>query len=141
MRDGVTWRDHFEAIRRKGKKVSVLKIETFDEYTEKLWGIYREIGTGRTSGGMSANPITWSDIESWLKLTRMRLSPAEVRLVRELDTIWMEEIHMTDEEVRQSFREISGERDPDAGSTKAERLARQKNPPKKSKRRTMPDGE
>jgi hypothetical protein len=139
MREGITWRAHYERVQEeRGRPMRVLRLELFDEYTESLWGIFCDLSAGRTAGGMSVNPITWGDIEAWQRLCGLSLSPAEVRCVRELDTIHLEELNMSDEEVRRSFNELSEDRgDKDSRPiSKAERLRRQKAPPKRSRKRS-----
>ena len=38
---------------------------------------------------MSANPLTFSEIEAWARLTGTRPSPHEIRLIKALDSAWL----------------------------------------------------
>lgn len=38
----------------------------------------------------SAEPIAWSEIESWLRLTGRELEPCEIRLLVELDNTYVQ---------------------------------------------------
>ena len=43
----------------------------------------------RTGGGMGPNPIGWSDIDAFVRLTATPLAPWEVECIEHLDQTWM----------------------------------------------------
>jgi hypothetical protein len=48
-----------------------------------------ELSSPRQMGFASANPISFGEIHSWAVLTRRRVSPPEVELLRKLDAIFL----------------------------------------------------
>lgn len=50
---------------------------------------FGELSTGRTSNGFGPNPLTWSDITAWASLTGTDLRPWEVRLLKQLDIVFL----------------------------------------------------
>lgn len=54
-----------------------------------LWGCWNELHEGRSSGGMSLNPISWADIEAYSRVLDERLEPWEARAIRAVDNAYM----------------------------------------------------
>lgn len=55
---------------------------------ERLWGVWRELSATRSSG-MVPNPISYSEIEAFCRLTGEQLEPWEARAVRAVDDAYM----------------------------------------------------
>jgi hypothetical protein len=53
-----------------------------------LWGWFWELDGGRQSG-MSQNPLLWSEIESWGRQMRTRLTPWELSIIRAMDRAYL----------------------------------------------------
>lgn len=49
-----------------------------------VWQWFGELSRGRTCG-MATNPITWSDLDAWARLTGVRPTPLELELIYALD--------------------------------------------------------
>ncbi|WP_430643900.1 phage tail assembly chaperone [Bradyrhizobium cosmicum] len=49
----------------------------------------------RRSAGFSLEPISFSEIESFTRLSGLRLSPFEVRLIEDLDNLFRA-VHLTE---------------------------------------------
>lgn len=54
-----------------------------------LWGWWVELARGRRSGGFGPEPLGWSDIEAWSRLTGSLPRPHEVRVLLDLDREWL----------------------------------------------------
>lgn len=65
--------------------------------------MFRRLGRRRTSNGFGANPITWMDIDAFVRHSQFGLRPWEVELIEDLDDI----------ERREQQRAMSGEADDD----------------------------
>lgn len=56
---------------------------------ELIWQYYIELSNARTSNGYSANPLSYSEIESWNKLTNSHVTPQEVKVIKRLDIVYL----------------------------------------------------
>lgn len=52
---------------------------------EHVWGWFWELDKGR-SIGFDMNRLSWSDIESWSRITGVRLKPWELNAIHEMDS-------------------------------------------------------
>lgn len=53
-----------------------------------IWEIFLDIHRGRTYG-MSANPLTWTDIHNWCILFGVDLTPWQVDTIKMIDMVWI----------------------------------------------------
>lgn len=54
---------------------------------EYLWRTFRRLARRRTSNGFSSNPITWPDIDAFVRRSKFALTPWEVEIIEDLDDI------------------------------------------------------
>jgi hypothetical protein len=54
-----------------------------------LWRIYLRIRRRKGSGGFGAQPLEWSDLGAFLRLTAMSLAPWEIELLEDLDDLFL----------------------------------------------------
>lgn len=54
-----------------------------------LWEWWTELAHGRRSGGFGPEPIGWSDIDAWSRLTGSRPRPHEIGVLMRLDREWL----------------------------------------------------
>lgn len=66
---------------------------------EYLIGLLHEAGL-MSSSGMSAVPLSWQEIESWLRMTGNELELWERLLIRELSEIYVGELHQATDKNR-----------------------------------------
>lgn len=52
-----------------------------------LWKVYRRLSSRCGSNGFSQNPITWPDIDAFVRNARFPLAPWEIEVIEELDNI------------------------------------------------------
>lgn len=53
-----------------------------------LWNVWEECHLARSSG-MATNPISWSDLEAYVRLSGEALEPWEARAVRAIDDAYL----------------------------------------------------
>ncbi len=53
-----------------------------------LWRVFIRLHSRRGSNGFGANPITFADIEAFIRLSGTRLVPWEVEVIEELDNLY-----------------------------------------------------
>jgi hypothetical protein len=53
-----------------------------------IWTWFCELSSSRSSG-MSANPLSFLEIEAWCRLVGVRPNPTEIRLIKALDASWL----------------------------------------------------
>lgn len=53
-----------------------------------LWGWFQELSATRGSNGFGPNPITYTEIGAWSRLTGRLIRPTEVRLIMTLDGLF-----------------------------------------------------
>lgn len=68
------------AWKSSGKKPPQLDINPAPDGLEYLIGLYWECKR-------SAEPIAWSEMESWLRMTGKTLEPAEIQTLMQLDNV------------------------------------------------------
>lgn len=52
-----------------------------------LWRIHGRLASRAGSNGFSANPITYPDMEAFMRLSGIRLTPFDVEMIEDLDTV------------------------------------------------------
>jgi hypothetical protein len=53
-----------------------------------LWGWFQELSATRGSNGWGPNPITYTEVATWARLTGTIIRPMEVRLIMTLDGLF-----------------------------------------------------
>jgi len=53
-----------------------------------LWITFQRLANRRASNGFGLNPISWADIDAFLRLTRLRLTPWEIEQIEMLDNLY-----------------------------------------------------
>jgi hypothetical protein len=61
------------------------------EGAEHLWDTFMRISTRRGSTGFGAAPLSWSDLDAFVRMTRCPLSPWEIEVIERLDDLFMAE--------------------------------------------------
>lgn len=55
-----------------------------------LWRQFTSLHRARTSNGWGPNPITWSELDAYCRLTGVQLDPWEVEAIRALDEAFLD---------------------------------------------------
>jgi len=61
----------------------------FPEELEYIWSAFLLLNQSRGQGFNGPLPISYQEIESWLKLTNNRLSSWEVAIIKKLDGVYL----------------------------------------------------
>ena len=88
--DGCTLREHLESLARQRARAGLPPPEGLADFVcppaaEYVWQWYCEISRRRGGNGFSANPISYTDVESWARLTRTTPSGLDVEWIMDLD--------------------------------------------------------
>lgn len=84
-----TVREHLTAIwEQTGIKPSELDNKEPNQYILSLLNDFYTLSSSRQCG-MSLNPIQFSEIESWLRLSNRTLEMWEIEVIKKLDVIWL----------------------------------------------------
>lgn len=76
--------------KRSAEREAELACPPFPDALSHVWSAFCRL-SGRRTVGMAANPITWSDIDAFVRLSGVRLAPWEIRLIEELDDLYRAE--------------------------------------------------
>lgn len=81
--------DHIAAIRRqRGQEAA--KPPALPLAFAHLWNAFIELHQARGSSGFGPNPISYAEIAAYRAVTGADLSPWEVKVIRALDTVYIE---------------------------------------------------
>lgn len=90
QKDGATLRQQLEKIKQQtGETPSQLIPIDMPRMIEYLWMYFLELNNTRSSG-MGINAITYSEISAWCFLNDIELSPFEVKVIKMLDSVFVE---------------------------------------------------
>lgn len=87
---GATIREHLTSIwNQTGVKPEALEPLPFPELLTDVWGYFLELHNARTSNGFGINPISFTEIDAWARLTNKPVSPGDINIIRQLDNIFL----------------------------------------------------
>lgn len=91
--DGIRYRDHYAAAAKQGNPFAVAKLHgpPFPIRHAWLWSVFAELSQARTSNGFGLNPISYTDIDAYRRVTSQRLKPWHVRVIRAIDDAFLQE--------------------------------------------------
>jgi len=96
-KDGVTHFDRVKALlkrtrnpEKRAKLEAEIKLPSFPQPLAYLWTAYHRIRRRKGVGFAGPEPIGWSDIEAFNRMTRMRLAPWEVEVIETLDNLYLD---------------------------------------------------
>jgi hypothetical protein len=81
--------DHYAAVARATGK-PVQQAPTLAPEMRPLWWTFIALHRARSGGGMGENPIQFTEIEAWCRLSRVALEPWEVDVIGLLDDAYLE---------------------------------------------------
>lgn len=53
-----------------------------------LWRIFHRLSARRGSNGFGINPISWTDVDAFVRHSRVTLAPWEVEIIEMLDDLF-----------------------------------------------------
>lgn len=57
-----------------------------------LWRTFQSLHRARGSNGWGPNPISWSDMDAYCRLSGVALDPWEVEAIRAIDDVYFEAV-------------------------------------------------
>lgn len=86
------------------KKRPELVVPPVPDGLEAVWEVFADLSATRTSNGMGGvSTISFSEIDAYQRLNALSLAPWEVRVLRGLDRIYIEEISRSEDEIGKCF--------------------------------------
>lgn len=85
---GAPLSDHYAALARKGRKKKP-KGPTLPAGVVHLWNAFAQLSAARTGNGFGPNPIPYSEIDAYSRLTGQAFLPWEVDAIRALDDAYV----------------------------------------------------
>ncbi len=92
--DGLTEREHLQEVERQtGKTPQALIGPQFPTLVSHIWSAFVSLSSARTAGMSGPNPITYTEIKSWLELTDNTLSSRDIEAIKLLDSTYLRTQH------------------------------------------------
>lgn len=85
---GATVADHYEALARKGRKKKP-KGPKLPPGAVHLWNAFIQLSNARGGNGYGPNPIPYTEIDAFCRLTETALDPWEIEAIRALDDAYL----------------------------------------------------
>lgn len=85
---GAAVSDHYAALERSGRKAKP-KGPTLHPSAVHVWNLFAQVSAARTGSGFGPNPLTYSEIDAFSRLTGWTLDPWEVDAIRALDDAYI----------------------------------------------------
>ncbi len=88
--DGGSLRHHLESVERQtGVTPEQLEPVPFPETLEFIWRDFHELNNGRTSNGYTLNPISYTELDAWNRLTNKAVTAQEIDIIKQLDGVFL----------------------------------------------------
>jgi len=81
-----------------------LRVPEIPAALEHLWGWFCEISAARSGNGGGPNPIAFTEIEAWARLTGRRIRPRDVEAIMLLDGAFFAHLGEQDQKRRAAER-------------------------------------
>ena len=98
-KDGVTWRDTLQGLiartrdpHWRAEYEADLACPPFPEALLHVWQAFCRL-SARRGASFSVNPISWPDIDAFVRYSGLRLAPWEIRLIEQLDDLYREQVN------------------------------------------------
>lgn len=93
-KQGITKREHLLQVEKstKRKPKDLENPHEFPRLLSHVWSFFCELQSARTAGFSGANPLSYSEIESWCRLSGNSLTPYDVAVIKQLDNTYMKAI-------------------------------------------------
>ena len=85
---GAALGDHYAAMVRSGRRAAP-KPPELPRGATQIWNAFAELHAARGGSGFGPLPISYAEIESYLRVSGERLAPWEVKALRGLDDQWL----------------------------------------------------
>lgn len=79
---------------RRTELEAELAVPPFPDGLDYLWNAFLRLARRRGGNGFSMSPITWSDIDAFVRLSGVRFSPWEIEIIESLDELFIQSRHL-----------------------------------------------
>lgn len=86
--EGAALGDHYAAMVRSGRRAAP-KPPELPRGTIHIWNVFARLNSRRGSSGFGPLPISYGEIESYMRVLGERLAPWEVEAISGLDDQWL----------------------------------------------------
>ena len=93
--DGISYRKALEGLLKRARDPktraryeSELTVPAFPKVLDYLWRVFLRLSRRRGSTGFGVAPISWSDIDAFVRNSGFTLAPWEVGIVEDLDDLF-----------------------------------------------------
>jgi hypothetical protein len=94
--DGVTYRELLWGLldrpnltaKARAEYEAELACPPFPEALAYLWNVFLRLSARRGSGGFGVAPITWPDIDAFVRHSKIEIAPWEIRILEDLDNLY-----------------------------------------------------
>ena len=88
--EGVTEREHLQEVERQtGKTPQALIGPQFPTLVSHIWSAFAALSSARTNGFSGPNPLSYTEIKSWVELTNASVSARDVEAIKSLDIVFI----------------------------------------------------
>ena len=89
-KDGVTERQHLQEVEKQsGRTPLALQGPEFPELLEYVWAAFLLLNQTRGQGFNGPLPISYQEIECWMRMTQNTLLPWEIEAIKRLDSVYL----------------------------------------------------
>lgn len=90
QKDG-TLKEHLEQVERQtGKRPKELDGPEFPSLMSHIWTAFLDLNNARGMGAHTANPLSYSEIASYVSLMATPLTPRDIEAIKALDSKYLE---------------------------------------------------
>jgi len=75
--------------KQTGKRPKELEGPEFPYQLAHLWSAFLSLHSGRASGFSGPQGLSFSEIKAWSELTATPVTPADVDVIKKLDTVYL----------------------------------------------------
>ena len=87
--NGISLREHLEEVERQtGHTPKELQGPSFPDLLGHVWFAFLSLSPNRGQGMSGVLPLTYQEIDSWMKVTGNCLAPHEVTILKRLDNVY-----------------------------------------------------
>lgn len=93
--DGGTWREMIEGLlerttnpKRRAEHQAEIACPPLPPELVYLWSAFCRLSARRGSNGFSIVPISWPDIDAFVRHSKIVLAPWEIRIIEDLDDLY-----------------------------------------------------
>ena len=89
-KDGISQREHLEQVQRQtGQTPKELEGTPFPTLVSHIWSAFAALSSARTNGFSGPNPLSYTEIKSWVELTNASVSARDVEAIKSLDIVFI----------------------------------------------------